>query len=235
MTYGAVVTMKRASAALLLLLGLTAICIDASYTVEVGSDQQRCFSFVTPQTPSKVSGSFEMLDDLISSPLVVKIYPVKNDRKDTYISIGHPTGQFHFDTAGTGTSGTVSTDATNIPGEKFKMCIGNGQLDYPNDGKTRTIGFSFKIKPIYEIYEDEGPHTAQFTANMRSAEYAIANLENILNHMEYMKAQEHKNRNLSESTFDNVWKWTLVELVLLLGVSYLQVFNIQRLFKNSRL
>jgi hypothetical protein len=163
------------------------------------------------------SGNFELVDERASSSVLsFTVTKLGNPEQDHYNSIGEDGGHFKI------------TDR----GGRYKVCIGNNTRSRAGDGIPRKVAFNFRVKPTYEKHEDSpGPYNEKLANIEDLADDLLIGLEDLLDHQEVMKERERLHRNISESTFNNVWRWTLFEKVLLVLVSFGQILYIKSYFR----
>lgn len=138
-----------------------------------------------------------------------------NPEKDYYNSVGEDGGHFKI------------TDR----GGKYKVCIGNNTRSRSSDGGPRKVAYNFRVKPTYEKHEEMGPYDEKLANVEGLAEDLLLGLEDLLDHQEVMKEREKLHRNLSESTFNNIWRWTLFEKFLLVLISLGQIVYVKSYFR----
>ena len=63
------------------------------------------------------------------------------------------------------------------------------------------------------------------------ADDVVLNIEELLDHMERLKQKERMHRDIVEKTFQNVWRWTLFEKLVLILVSIAQIMYFKSFFR----
>jgi hypothetical protein len=169
--------------------------------------------------PTFISGNFELLEDYLDpDPLRFTITKIGNIHERQYDSeIGQDSGRFTFRDHG-----------------KFNICIENG-VSRASDGKLRKVGFSIRVKPVYDDHDDSpGPMTEAVSRLDDLCDEVLDNLDHLLDKIELYKERERLHRDVSEKTFKNVWKWSFIEKFILMLVSISQVFYLKSYFSKSR-
>lgn len=164
------------------------------------------------------SGSFELISTEPPNPLRYVITKISRPNVPEYESIGESVGRFQITGEGT-----------------YSVCIENGIKSGINDGLYRKVGFNIRVKEAYESLEEEsGPMTDHVYKIEELTDHMLYNLEDLLEHLEMMKERERLHRNLTESTFQNVWRWHLFEKVILLLIAIGQISYYKTFFRVKR-
>eukprot|EP00551_Chaetoceros_affinis_P010052 CAMPEP_0203671374 /NCGR_PEP_ID=MMETSP0090-20130426/7180_1 /ASSEMBLY_ACC=CAM_ASM_001088 /TAXON_ID=426623 /ORGANISM="Chaetoceros affinis, Strain CCMP159" /LENGTH=219 /DNA_ID=CAMNT_0050536435 /DNA_START=52 /DNA_END=708 /DNA_ORIENTATION=+ len=193
-----------------LVVGLLSLNLaEASLSLSVESGDVKCITFKTPKDQkSKINGSFDMLDIFsMADPLLFTItpgdytnYKDNNDNNNNnknqrirqpvpvYTADGTSEGRFHIEGSG-----------------KYNLCIENG-IKNPPDGEARSVAFTIRVKPAFEHHDEEpNPVTEDISVIEDMAETLIENLYELLDHQEFLKERERLHRDVTESTFGNIW------------------------------
>lgn len=114
---------------------------------------------------------------------------------------------------------------------RYNVCIENG-VTRESDGRTRRIALTIKVQPTYEEHVDQpGPMSESLTKIDGLASDVVFNIGNLLDNMEFLKERERVHRNIVELTFQNVWRWTLLEKIVLILVSVAQISYFKSFFR----
>lgn len=136
---------------------------------------------------------------------------------------------------------------TFVPyGSRYKLCVSNGDGDdiiddARNDGLPRTVGFSVRVVPLGEAYDSLRPDDEPEISEKQEEMYEMTaklmeRMDSLADHQSYMKVRENKHRNVLESTFGRLVKWTVFEATMLMTIACCQVYYIKHFFeKRSRL
>lgn len=198
---------------------------DGALSTVIDSGEEECFAIrAPPGESSMISGSYDCLDDeLEPDPVGVILYdkqmkPVWRSRS------GASEGSFQLYGSG-----------------KYELCIQNGSLgsdDYfaPKDGNDREIGFSLRVIPQSRGTENNeaGPDNRLVTNLMKMSDQLIAGLDTMTDHQEYMRERENRHTILTDTTFNRVVQWTVLEAIVLVLISCGQVLYLKKFFEQTR-
>jgi len=202
---------------------LTCIClihvVTASISIELDDGEHQCFKILAPKNiTSVISGNYDMIDDHLSPhPVHVEIYSYEN--QGFIYESPYEEGKGFYSITGKG---------------KHKLCVYNGWEGVESDtrdGEDRIIGLTVRVRSL-EHRESSGNEAISSSLDFSSRLHD--KLLGFLDHMEYLKAREYKHRELTESTFTLLWRWTLVEAFVLVGVAFIQIFCLRNFFETKR-
>jgi hypothetical protein len=125
---------------------------------------------------------------------------------------------------------------------RHDLCIANGINRNPidgtrrrGDGLERGIAFTVHVRPQYLTQSDSGgPDSLPMANSLNLAQKLGDNLVMLLDHFEYLKKQEHIHQQLVGNTLGMLWKWTLLEAVVLIGIAMAQIYYLRRFFETKR-
>ncbi|RHN48122.1 hypothetical protein MtrunA17_Chr7g0260361 [Medicago truncatula] len=150
---------------------------------------------------------------------------------DIFWSSDHPGIDFTVTSPG----GNVVHSLKGTSGDKFELKAIHGgiyKFCFHNPISTpETVSFYVHvghIPNVHNLAKDE--HFDPI--NVKIAELREA-LESIITEQKYLKARDTRHRNTNESTRKRVIFYTLLEYILFVGTSLLQVVYIRRLFSKS--
>ena len=136
--------------------------------------------------------------------------------------------------------GAGDGDFSVISKGRHELCIANGINHNPIDGTRRradgverSVAFTVHIRPEY-LAGSNGPDNLPVSNTLNLAQKLGDNLVMLLDHFEYLKKQEQIHRELAGNTLALVWKWTLLEAVVLIGIALAQIHYLRRFFETKR-
>lgn len=213
-----------------------------SVTIEKGAE--KCFIFRTPDNYSHITGSYEILDDpsLSANPVTGTLFDDEyavlwhSDQGAEYGQfITHGSGRYHL-CFGNGSGGYKD----NSDREKERMRveghhIDDDNFDYQNhDGNVRNIAFNVRVSSDMD-HRDGGANGSE---NVDRTSAMASRLKDkmmfLLDHQEYMKSRDHTHRDMMESTYSLLMKWTILEAVILILVATSQVIYFRKFFETKR-
>jgi len=137
--------------------------------------------------------------------------------------------------------GAGDGDFSIISKGRHEFCIANGINHNPIDGTRRrgdhverSVAFTVHVRPQYLATESGGPDNLPVSNTLNLAQKLGDNLSMLLDHLEYLKKQEQIHRELAGNTLGLVWKWTLLEAVVLIGIAVAQIHYLRRFFETKR-
>lgn len=185
-----------------------------------------------------LEGNFEQIDDkqyMGAGPLVVFIMDGKQE-KQLYSSKQKSSGSFR-----------VALPGSNDETKKYWLCIQNhnddlvAEDDSPDDdkshdGHTRTVGVSYTVtEDLMQASSFEQVQVSEHTNQWLEKAGAIrTQIKNLMNHHEYMRVREAAHRQVTENTFAEILKWSLVEAMIVLSVAAGQVFYFRHYLERKR-
>ena len=195
----------------LLLLLITQL-LNASFVLQVGTDDEQCFVIRAPPN-SLISGNFDVLEDNLSpDPVSVKILEGSN-MNTLYVS-----------------ERGVSEDLFRVQvrdGGRLYVCVQNGIDHESEDELDRKVGIDIRVSSLPK--EDSATQRLLNAAEQLS--YKILDLQN---HQDYMRNREAAHRQVTEETFTYVVRWSLLEFAVLLGVAVAQIIALRVFFERKR-
>jgi hypothetical protein len=189
------------------------------YSVTLEPSEEQCF-FVTAEQDDTCAGSFEVITPN-PAPIIVTVTGPE------------PARTVHFESRqGEGvdakTDKELSEGSFQFEAEEagdYVMCISNGKEDA--DGVVRIVAFNFRTSQQEEgDYEYNG--IDQELSEMRQG------LELLRDHQSYMGQREDVHREAMDSINTKVLVWTIMEAIILIGMSFWQISYIRSFFETKR-
>jgi len=219
-------------------------------SLDLKPQEEVCISFKTlGDQPGHITGSYDLLDDELSAkPVSVVLFDYDSEEVKWHSDYEGSEGSFSLTTAGKfhlcfgNGAGGYKTPADK---ENEKRGIKTMTVyDYTNtDGINRRIGFSIRIKPVVgtkafnaQLEKNGGENEASLqSSKLVDLTLQLADrMELLLDHQEYIKNREMTHRNIVESTFTMIMKWTFLEAIVLIVVACAQVFYLKKFFETKR-
>jgi len=198
----------------------------ASYSIRVHSGKSECYKLRIPgEFEQHITGSFELLDDLVvdSHPVTFRIIDVEaeEDQEDLYRSdLGQSEGVFYVVTTGT-----------------IQLCVSNGVLKGEKpDGKERLFGFNIRVRPPERYAADDvnGPDNEKTAKIMERTGEMMDRIAIVADHQTFMKERDFLHMSLSNRTLNTLLRWTMLEAIILILISVLQVLYLRKFFERKR-
>lgn len=202
---------------------LQVVYADGSFSHAIPYGEEECLLIRVPKDqPYIISGSFDLLDSKIpSDPVHVALY--NSDEQRVWASnYGDSDGSF-----------------SNKGMGKHWLCLENGMTyenpnPHPRLKVTRTIGFAFRVKKsisgsMAKILGEENMKNDVDGTTERLLDLSDDlndNFDVLMDHMSFMKARELVHRELHEETFTKVVRWNILEIVVVVIVTFGQVLNV---------
>jgi hypothetical protein len=125
------------------------------------------------------------------------------------------------------TEGSFAFDA-DLNGD-YELCIANGN-PHNNDGQPKLVAFNFRL------VEGGGGGDADYEyASMQSELLDLhRGLIFLKDHQSFMNQREHVHKSTLESINFKVQCWTVLESIILIGVSFWQIGNLSTFFETKR-
>lgn len=119
---------------------------------------------------------------------------------------------------------------------RYALCFASAVGDDETDRDVTNIGFSLRwIPPARNMPEgEEGPEAQRAFKLMDSASLIDLDWQNMLDHYDFLRTREANHRELIEAIFSRLWKWTLIEAVLVVFMAFLQVMYFKKFFEQRR-
>ena len=107
---------------------------------------------------------------------------------------------------------------------------------------------SYSHKTVYVDFNDgskEAPLPIRGGRGMDDGQYSMTMIESsavqiheslnaIIDYQTHHRLQEAKSRSLAENIFERVNYWSIGQTIIMLGMSFIQVFTLKRLFVDKR-
>lgn len=199
---------------------LSFIAISQQYSITVEPGESSCFS-VTAAKDDSCSGSFEVLTN-DPTPVIVSVLGPGPIHKKYFESKQRKGAEAK--TEKELSEGEFSFDA-EIDGE-YEMCISNGSED--NDGISRIIAFNFRVSEDIEEKDYEYDGLESELADMKKG------LIFLRDRQQYMGQREDLHKETLDSINTKVLCWTVLEAVILIGMSFWQISYISSFFETKR-
>lgn len=191
------------------------------YSINIDPGESNCF-FVTASKGNICTGSFEVITP-DPTPIIVSVHgpsPKKRllfeSKQSKGIDIKSEKelseGTFSFDAEGDG---------------DYQMCISNGNGG-DNDGIVRIVAFNFRVIEEMEEIDYQYVGLESELTEMRQG------LDLLRDHQSYMGQREDLHKETLESINMKVLCWTVLEAVILIGMSFWQISYISSFFETKR-
>jgi p24 family protein beta-1 len=202
------------------LLILSFIALSKQYSITVEPGESSCFSVTAAQGDS-CSGSFEVLTN-DPTPVIVSVIgpgPAHKNHFESKQKKGPDAktekelseGEFSFDAEASG---------------EYEMCISNGAED--NDGVARIIAFNFRVSEDIDEKDYQYDGLESELADMKKG------LIFLRDRQQYMGQREDLHKETLDSINTKVLCWTVLEAVILIGMSFWQISYISSFFETKR-
>jgi emp24/gp25L/p24 family/GOLD len=167
------------------------------------------------------SGSYDCLDDDVDGSLIKAI--VRNEQ----------TKDVKWESAKGETEGTFRL--TVDPG-RYSLCLSSLVAPEDDEHEATQVGFSLRwIPPPRTLPEgEEGPEAKRALALVSTAVNIDQDWQNMLDHYDFLRTREANHRELIEAIFSRLWKWTLIEAVLVVFMAICQVLYLRKFFEQRR-
>jgi p24 family protein beta-1 len=192
----------------LLYLFLLPSLSQASFILQVATDDELCFVVRVPPN-SLLSGNFDVLDDNLSpDPVTVKL-------------LDHDYNVLYASRKG------VSEDIFRVVAEgRLNLCVQNGLTHASRDKLDRSVGVSLQVSPLF---------LSNSTNSLLGAAQMFHNkVWDLQTHHDYMRNREAAHRQVTEQTFTYVVWWTIAEFVALVVIALAQVWVLRMFFERKR-
>lgn len=190
------------------------------YSINIEPGESSCFS-VTAAKDDFCTGSFEVLSS-DPTPIAVSVHGPSPSQK-TYFESKQKKG-VDIKSDKELSEGTFSFDA-ETDGD-YEMCVSNGGEE--NDGVTRIVAFNFRVSQDADESDYEYAGLESELAEMRQG------LDLLRDHQSYMGQREDLHKETLQSINTKVLCWTVLEAVILIGMSFWQISYISSFFETKR-
>jgi hypothetical protein len=200
----------------------------AAYIVSIPAKDEECYSISSPpgSAGGTLNGNFDHLDDVIDSePLSVVII----DSKEEHVL---------FRSRRRATEGVFRVNLK--PDQKVNLCLQNGLVTAgrgkkspsgrKHDGKERTVGFEYTV----ESKDEKSEIHTQNEKNTKAASELQKQINNLINHFQYMRMRESKHRQVVETTFTQLMWWVILEAVFAVLVASAQIMYFRNFLERRR-
>lgn len=214
--------MPRLYLVTLLILVVLLGTAEASFSISLPNGEESCFSIRVPEA-SQISGSYDCLDDDVDGSLIkVSVKNEKTNEVKWESPKDHAEGSFRL----------------NVDPAKYSLCF-QSSVTGEDDENTRDatdVGFSLRWIPPPRSLPDqeEGPEAKRALTLMDKASSIDQDWQNMLDHYDFLRTRESNHRELIEAIFTRLWKWTLIEAVLVVFMAFLQVMYLRKFFEQRR-
>jgi p24 family protein beta-1 len=167
------------------------------------------------------SGSYDCLDDDIDGSLIKAT--VKNEQNK----------QVQWESKSDQSEGVFRLD---VDASRYSLCFQSNVAEDDGPKGATEIGFSLRwLPPPRSLPEgEEGPEAQRALKLMEAASQIDQDWQNMLDHYDFLRQRETNHRELIEAIFTRLWKWTLVEAVLVIFMAFLQVLYLRKFFEQRR-
>jgi len=176
-------------------------------------------------TVQKYSGSYDCLDDDVDGTMIkatVKNHKNPNDVKWT--------------SAPEQTEGTFRLEVDGP--ERYSLCFLSdvSKEEEESNRDSTSVGFSLRwIPPPRALPEgEEGPEAKRALQLVESASFIDQDWQNLVDHYDFLRNREANHRELVEAIFTRLWKWTLIEAIIVVFMAFLQVVYLRKFFEQRR-
>lgn len=190
------------------------------YSINIEPGESSCF-YVTAEKGDLCTGSFEVLTP-DPTPIIVTVHGPAPRKKLHFESRQKKGIDVKTDKELSEGSFTIPVDSNG----DYEMCLSNGSED--NDGVMRIVGFNFRVTQDLEETDYEYVGLESELAEMRQG------LDLLRDHQSYMGQREDLHKETLESINTKVLCWTVLEAVILIGMSFWQISYISSFFETKR-
>jgi hypothetical protein len=200
----------------------------AAYIVSIPAKDEECYLISSPpgSAGGTLNGNFDHLDDgFDSEPLSVVII----DSKEEHVL---------FRSRRRATEGVFRVNLK--PDQKVNLCLQNGLITAgrgrkspsgrSHDGKERTVGFEYAV----ESKDEKSEIHTQNEKNTKAAAELKKQINNLINHFQYMRMRESKHREVVETTFTQLMWWVILEAVFVVLVASAQIMYFRNFLERRR-
>jgi len=127
-------------------------------------------------------------------------------------------------------------------GKRYRFCMQSNKLeekDVADDNLSNfeiQVGFDLRMQMASRALPDEemGPDAQRALDLLQTAAAAERQWQNLLDHFDFLRNREAKQRQLSDQINDRVMGWTIVEAVLVVTMAVAQVWYWKSFFEQRR-
>lgn len=122
---------------------------------------------------------------------------------------------------------------------RYSLCFASSdasEQDEESEKEYASVGFSLRwIPPPRALPEgEEGPEAKRALQLVETASLVDQDWQDLLDHYDFLRMRESHHRELIEAIFTRLWKWTLVEAILVVFMAFLQVMYLKKFFEQRR-
>jgi len=210
------ITLSKISAITLLVLCSIFLLLTSSssslvqaITVKIDAKAEQCFFESVSKENVKVQVQFQVASGGFLD-IDFKMYGPKND-------LVH---QIDRETEGKFT-------LTAVDAGDYKLCFSNAMSTLT----PKVVSFTVHVGDVMDPHLTKIDHSDPIVKSiMRLTE----GLSEIQNEQKYLRMREHNHRDLAEETNDKILYWSIVEAIVLVIMSVVQVFVLKRFFREDK-
>ncbi|RLV90370.1 hypothetical protein JA1_004609 [Spathaspora sp. JA1] len=205
---------------ILTLLGLSQLIAGSAFTFILGAQEKSCFYVFTKKEATSIryyfavqsGGSFDV-DYVITGPDGNVILNDQKQRQGDYVFTAQEIGEYEFCF-----SNEMSTFAEKVV--DFEITFDNE--DDPN---------GFKANMPQQPNEKPLAHVENMQSTVNKIEHQLDGLYKTL---QYYKTRNNRNQATVKSTESRIYYFSIFEVLLMVGMAFLQITIVQLFFKGSR-
>ena len=169
------------------------------------------------------SGSYDCLDDDVDGTMIKATVRTHKSKDVKWTSAADQTeGVFRLE----------------VDPDRYSLCfLSDVSKDEEETSRDSTnIGFSLRwIPPPRSLPPgEEGPEAKRALELVETASFIDQDWQNLLDHYDFLRTRESNHRELIEAIFTRLWKWTLIEAIMVAFMAFLQVVYLRKFFEQRR-
>jgi len=204
-----------------LLFSLLESCL-AYYAMNIEAGETECVRFYTSTGVgnSNVLVNFEVLEDDLDEEDIdgpVRVMVTQHAKKEPLWKIEGMGGRTSFESNGL-----------------HSLCITNIMEDEDDEVD---VGFNIRVHSLRrteDAEEDPGPDDELTASLFNGVDGLMEVMHVLLDHQGYMRQRESVHRSTSEATFSRVVRWTIIQVLVVLGVASGQIYYLKKFFETKR-
>lgn len=199
-------------------IALFSLISASALTFTLGAQEKSCFYIFTEKPRTSVNfyfavqsgGSFDV-DYTIKNPKGVIIHSDEKQRQGDFMINADEVGEYEF-------------------------CFANGMSTFAE----KVVDFEIKFQDENDIYKAKMPvqPNSQPNTHVEGMQNTIDNidlqLDNLLKALQYYKTRNNRNQATVRSTESRIYYFSIFEVLLMVGMAFLQITIVQIFFKGSR-
>lgn len=199
-------------------ISLFSLISASALTFTLGAQEKSCFYIFTEKPRTSVNfyfavqsgGSFDV-DYAIKNPKGVIIHSDEKQRQRDFMINADEVGEYEF-------------------------CFANGMSTFAE----KVVDFEIKFQDENDIYKAKMPvqPNSQPNTHVEGMQTTIDNidlqLDNLLKALQYYKTRNNRNQATVRSTESRIYYFSIFEVLLMVGMAFLQITIVQIFFKGSR-